>query len=105
MSQGCSTRRHGAVLADEGTILLAGSEDRIPGKLLDSCRRIRVPGNHPFPSRTRKLSAAAPMVLLFEGGRVGHCQAFYCRLKLLVVGFTSSRKVSVHLFLSASVAQ
>ena len=33
-------------------------------------------GNHPFPSRTRKLSPAAPMVLPLDGGRVGRCQAF-----------------------------
>ena len=35
-------------------------------------------GNHPFPSRTRKLSPAAPMVLPLDGGRVGRCQAFFC---------------------------
>jgi hypothetical protein len=34
-------------------------------------------GNHPFPSRTRKLSPAAPMVLPLDGGRVGRCQAFF----------------------------
>jgi transposase len=33
-------------------------------------------GSHPFPSRTRKLSPAAPMVLPLDGGRVGRCQAF-----------------------------
>ena len=36
-------------------------------------------GNHPFPSRTRKLSPAAPMVLPLDGGRVGRCQAFFCQ--------------------------
>jgi hypothetical protein len=35
-------------------------------------------GFHPFPSRTRKLSPAAPMVLPLESGRVGRCQAFFC---------------------------
>ena len=35
-------------------------------------------GFHPFPSRTRKLSPAAPMVLPLDGGRVGRCQAFFC---------------------------
>ena len=34
-------------------------------------------GFHPFPSRTRKLSPAAPMVLPHDGGRVGRCQAFF----------------------------
>ena len=32
-------------------------------------------GSHPFPSRTRKLSPLAPMVLPWRrGGRVGNCQ-------------------------------
>ena len=35
-------------------------------------------GSHPFPSRTRKLSPHAPMVLP-TGGRVGRRQAFFCR--------------------------
>ena len=34
-------------------------------------------GSHPFPSRTRKLSPSAPMVLSGKlGGRVGHCRDF-----------------------------
>ena len=34
-------------------------------------------GSHPFPSRTRKLSPSAPMVLPGKlGGRVGHCRDF-----------------------------
>ena len=42
--------RHGAVLADEGTILFAGSEDRLPGKLPDGCRRITAPGMRACPA-------------------------------------------------------
>ncbi len=35
-------------------------------------------GTHPFPSRTRKLSPLAPMVLPWRrGGRVGNCQVFF----------------------------
>ena len=35
-------------------------------------------GSHPFPSRTRKLSPLAPMVLPWRrGGRVGNCQVFF----------------------------
>lgn len=35
-------------------------------------------GSHPFPSRTRKLSPLAPMVLPWRrGGRVGNCQVLF----------------------------
>ena len=34
-------------------------------------------GNHPFPSRTRKLSTAAPMVLPLDGGRAGRCHSSF----------------------------
>ncbi len=46
--------------------------------LSEVCLVTMAQGNHPFPSRTRKLSPAAPMVLPLDGGRVGRCQAFFC---------------------------
>jgi len=42
--------RHGAVLADEGRILFAGSEDRLPGELPDGCRRITATGLRACPA-------------------------------------------------------
>ncbi len=42
--------RRGAVLASEGTILFAGSEDRLPTKLPDGCRRISAPGMRACPA-------------------------------------------------------
>ena len=42
--------RGGAVLADEGVILFAGSEDRLPAKLPDGCRRIAAPGMRACPA-------------------------------------------------------
>jgi len=42
--------RRGAVLAHEGKILFAGSEDRLPGKLPDGCRRIAAPGMRACPA-------------------------------------------------------
>ena len=42
----------------------------------NSCLVMMAEGTHPFPSRTRRLSPPAPMVLGPQGpGRVGRCQA------------------------------
>ncbi|MGA2381664.1 MAG: N-acetylglucosamine-6-phosphate deacetylase [Spirochaetia bacterium] len=42
--------RHGAVLADDGTILFAGPGDRLPRKLPNGCRRISAPGMRACPA-------------------------------------------------------
>ena len=62
--------------------LLVSTTHRIALPTLHSVQSIRLvivaEGSHPFPSRTRKLSPHAPMVLP-TGGRVGRRQAFFCR--------------------------
>jgi N-acetylglucosamine-6-phosphate deacetylase len=44
------TVRHGAVLTEGSAILFAGSEDRLPKKLPDGCRRIPAPGMRACPA-------------------------------------------------------
>ena len=44
------TIRHGAVLTEGNAILFAGSEDRLPRKLPDNCRRIPAPGMRACPA-------------------------------------------------------
>ena len=60
--------------------LLSNITHRIALPTRNSVQSIRLvivaEGSHPFPSRTRKLSPHAPMVLPF-GGRVGRRQAFF----------------------------
>ena len=60
--------------------LLVNITHRIALPTLHSVQSIRLvivaEGFHPFPSRTRKLSPHAPMVLP-TGGRVGRRQAFF----------------------------
>ena len=63
-------RREG-IAADAPLLLLF-----LPSRACEDCLVTIAQGNHPFPSRTRKLSPAAPMVLPLDGGRVGRCQAF-----------------------------
>jgi N-acetylglucosamine-6-phosphate deacetylase len=42
--------RNGAVLVEGGTILFAGSEDRLPTRLPEGCRRIEAPGMRACPA-------------------------------------------------------
>ena len=44
------TVRHGAVLVEGNAILFAGSEDKLPRKLPDGCRRIPAPGMRACPA-------------------------------------------------------
>ena len=44
------TVRHGAVLVEGNAILIAGSEDKLPRKLPDGCRRIPAPGMRACPA-------------------------------------------------------